>query len=51
MHREKMLPDEILEQLNSSFPCRETQIQQLATLYNVRDCHSYLPPQQNTNIS
>jgi origin recognition complex subunit 5 len=30
-----MLPDEILEQLNSEYPCRESQIQQLAALYNV----------------
>ncbi|KAL5445457.1 hypothetical protein PMIN07_004679 [Paraphaeosphaeria minitans] len=29
-----MLPDEILEQLNSKYPCRESQIQQLAALYN-----------------
>ncbi|KAF1979189.1 hypothetical protein BU23DRAFT_497172, partial [Bimuria novae-zelandiae CBS 107.79] len=29
-----MLPDEILEQLNSDYPCRESQIQQLAALYN-----------------
>ncbi|KAJ4289578.1 hypothetical protein N0V90_010907 [Kalmusia sp. IMI 367209] len=29
-----MLPDEILAQLNSEFSCRESQIQQLAALYN-----------------
>lgn len=31
-----MLPDEILEQLNSEFPCRELQIRHLAALYSVR---------------
>jgi hypothetical protein len=30
-----MLPDELLEQLKSQLPCRETQIQQLAALYSV----------------
>jgi len=34
-----MLPDEILEQLNGEFPCREAQIQQLSTLYSV--CSSF----------
>ncbi|KAF2711086.1 hypothetical protein K504DRAFT_404259 [Pleomassaria siparia CBS 279.74] len=29
-----MLPDEILSQLNSEFPCRDTQIRQLAALYS-----------------
>ena len=34
-HKTTMLPDELLEQLKSQLPCRETQIQQLAALYNV----------------
>ncbi|KAF2118782.1 origin recognition complex subunit Orc5 [Lophiotrema nucula] len=29
-----MLPDEILEQLNAEFPCREFQLRQLAALYS-----------------
>ena len=30
-----MLPDELLDQLARQYPCRETQIQQLAALYSV----------------
>lgn len=44
-----MLPDEILHQLNSTFPCREAQIQQLAALYNVRAVRSLLKPNANDN--
>ncbi|KAF2197190.1 hypothetical protein GQ43DRAFT_425071 [Delitschia confertaspora ATCC 74209] len=31
-----MLPDELLEQLQTSFPCRELQIRQLSALYSAR---------------
>jgi origin recognition complex subunit 5 len=30
-----MLPDELLQQLTDTFPCRENQIKQLAALYSV----------------